>query len=129
MANIIDLIEAYWGTNSASAIGRADTKTLRRFGYEVNKFYDSYTVPTPKKEALNTYFGGLAATNFALAGHSASFFNALLYAHSTIVPDPLAEWYFRDVDGLQGTPAITYSTGMTVDQSEKMGWMLRHFKA
>jgi hypothetical protein len=130
-ATIYDVIDNFWGRDPLRKIGRADKVTINRFSKQVNRFYDSYAVTPPAPKQLRTYQGGLVAVDFSLAGSKqTTFFNNLLYAHSTIVPDPLARWYFERYEELQKTPAAEYCGGQaSADQSEWIGWLLNSHRA
>jgi hypothetical protein len=111
-------------------IGKASKTKLRQFGIEVNRFYEANCPPTSQAGEFRTYYGGLVAVNFSLQGKQQTFFNNLLYAHSTIVPDPIARWYFDAYEELAKTPAAEYLNGaVSADQSEWIGWMLSSFRA
>jgi len=128
--SIIDVIENFWGHDPITMIGKANKTKLRQFGVEVNRFYNTYIPPTSNAGELRTYYGGLVAVNFSLQGKQQTFFNNLLYAHSTIVPDPIARWYFDGYEELAKTPPAEYlNGGASADQSEWMGWMLSSFRA
>jgi len=129
LPTIFDVIGNFWGDRPVRKIQRADKATLASFGEEVNRFYDSYTPAENPEGQLRTYLGGLAATNFALGGKQRTFFNDLLYAHSTIVPDPIALWYFDRFEELSRTPPAAYPGHGVVDQSEWIGWVLRSHRA
>lgn len=128
---IFDVIDNFWGRDPLRKIERADKVTISRFAKQVNRFYDSYAVTPPAPKQLRTYQGGLVAVDFALAGSKqTTFFNNLLYAHSTIVPDPLARWYFERYEELQKTPPAEYCGGLaSADQSEWIGWLLNSHRA
>lgn len=130
MATIFDVIENFWGKDPLPKINRADKITLSRFANEVNRFYDSYTPPPPNEGEFRTYYGGLVAVNFSLAGKQRILLNNLLYAHSTIIPDPIGRWYFDRYEELTKTPAAEYFGGQAVaDQSEWMGWIFNSHRA
>jgi hypothetical protein len=130
MVTIFDVIDNFWGRSPLAKVARADKIALTRFGNEVNRFYKSYIPPQVGQEELRTYYGGLVAVNFSLAGKQTTFFNNLLYAHSTIIPDPLPRWYFDEYEELSKTPKVKYCSGRaSVDQSEWIGWILNSNRA
>lgn len=111
-------------------IKKSSKTKLRQFGTEVNRFYETYTPPIAQSGELRTYCGGLVAVNFSLQGKQQTFFNNLLYAHSTVVPDPIARWYFDRYEELARTPPVEYLGGAaSADQSEWIGWMLSSYRA
>jgi hypothetical protein len=118
-ATILDVIENFWGRDPLSKIARAGKAELKGFGKEVNRFYDAYSPLQAPAGEFRTYYGGLVAVNFSLAGKQQTFFNNLLYSHSTIVPDPIARWYFDRYDELARTPSAQYFDGRaSANQSE-----------
>jgi hypothetical protein len=127
MANVLDVIDNFWGTDPLARIRQAGLPELEEFGEHVNRFYDAHEVVPVGEGELRTYLGGLVAGNFQLSVQTGNFYNGLLYAHSTIVPDPLACWYFNGLDRLGTTLEATYSDGTTVDQSEVLKWRLTSF--
>jgi len=127
---ILDVIENFWGHSPISKIENATGSALHEFGKEVNTFYEAYSAPESSVGELRTYFGGLVAVNFSLQGKQQTFFNNLLYVHSTIVPDPIARWYFDRYEGLAKTPPVEYLNGAaSADQSEWIGWILSSYRA
>jgi hypothetical protein len=127
---ILDVIDNYWGRDPVQKIARATKAALKGFGKEVNKFYDAWQPPPPVGGELRTYFGGLVATNFSLVGKQQRFYNNLLYSHSTVVPDPIARWYFDRYEELAKTPPAVYlNGGASADQSEWVGWIFNSYRA
>ncbi len=134
MATIFDVIDNVWGSEPLKNIERADSKQLRDFGDEVRKFYRSYEAPPQEPEELRTFHGDLASVHYALGGvHlkalSLSFATNLLYAHQTVVPDPIALWYFENFAEIAAPPATTYFNRVLADQSEVMIWALQSHSA
>jgi hypothetical protein len=129
-ATIYDVIDNFWGRDPLRKIMRADKIAFKSFGKEVNRFYESYVPPQPGDTELRTYYGGLVATNFSLSGKQTTLFNNLLYSHSTVIPDPIARWYFDDYEHLSRTPPAEYFGGQAAaDQSEWIGWLLQSYRA
>jgi len=128
---ILDVIQNFWGAEASKRIEKATKAKLKEFGKEVNRFYEAYSPRGPKTTDFRTYYGGLVAVNFSLSGgKQQTFFNNLLYAHSTIVPDPIARWYFDRYEDLAKTPPAEYLNGAAAaNQSEWIGWMLSSYRA
>lgn len=106
--SIFDVIDNFWGDKPIRRIQTAHKSVLRRFGQEVNRFYEAYVPLEKQDKELRTYFGGLVSTNFASRGKQQTFFNNLLYSHSVVVPDPIARWYFDRYDELPKIPPVQY---------------------
>jgi hypothetical protein len=129
---IFDVIENFWGTAPLERINRSTRAELEDFGREVERFYSAYVPPPAADRELRTYFGRLVAVNFSLAGKRQTFFNNLLYCHSTIVPEPIARWYFDRYEELAKTPPADYlnaGAGASADQSEWIGWIFNSYRA
>ena len=127
---ILDVIDNYWGMDPIQKIMRATKAALKGFGKEVNRFYNASQPPQPVGREFRTYFGGMVATNFSLTGKQQTFFNNLLYSHSTVVPDPIARWYFDRYEELAKTPPAVYlNGGASANQSEWVGWIFNSYRA
>ena len=130
IATIFDVIDNFWGNDPLRKIARADKVTFSRFAKQVNTFYESYEITPVTEGEFRSYYGGLVATNFSLTGKQRTFFNNLLYTHSTIVPDPIARWYFDRYEDPTKTPVVDYFGGQAfADQSEWIGWLLNSHRA
>lgn len=128
--SIFDVIDNFWGKKPKSEIRRAKLRTLNDFAREVNRFYSSFTPPDVPAGEFRTYYGGQTAVSFGCGGHQNDLLNNLLYSHSTIIPDPIARWYFDDFESLAKTPPVVYNNGIAVsDQSEWMSWILTSHRA
>ncbi len=126
---ILDVIQNFWGEDPVKKIEKATKAKLKEFGKEVNRFYEAYSPMAPKVGDFRTYYGGLVAVNFSLSGKQQTFFNNLLYAHSTIVPDPIARWYFDRYEELARTPPAEYLNGTaSANQAEWIGWMMSSYR-
>jgi hypothetical protein len=127
---ILDVIQNFWGADPTKKIEKATKTKLKEFGKEVNRFYEAYSPIEPRAGDFRSYCGGLVAVNFSLNGKQQTFFNNLLYSHSTIVPDPIARWYFDRYEELARTPPAEYLNGFaSVNQAEWFGWMLSSYRA
>jgi hypothetical protein len=128
--SIFDVIDNFWGKKPKSEIRKADARILSDFGVEVNRFYSAFTPPVVPVGEFRTYYGGSIAVTTGTGTSQTELLNNLLYSDGTIIPDPIARWYFDDYEHLPKTPPAVYHSGNAVaDQSEWMGWIFTSYRA